>query len=516
MIKMDKDINFSLLSTVQPGIYTIPIKKKKYEFRVDELGIVGTSGPRDIMNKIELFKFLSVVINLIKMTNTDTVLLLRDSTFQSRELMKTFSSLIAITGVADQIVKVKAPTTTTEAVNCVATYTKEHDIDAIAIILTASHSDPDKFIGFKMVVSLNSLRLLFEPLIGQLELPMVKMYGFLTRSAATNLEKNTIFNMSSPLELKSFKKILLPEEYAQKAMIKTIKGDMEYLGISEDLLQASIKSIPLVIYVNPSVARMYEPFGFKIETEDRPWSLTKTKKDGDYIERKTDTDGDRYGAIEENPEKLFAQILYAAIIVSQKDLPILISQERYTLYIIRAVEQARKKTGLKLPIVVTSQGEASNLVGFYEIALYGYTEAYAMDWAFGLATQKNRILMKRPVLSAILDIIFQYKKLEINFGNIFREEHIIEVGDLNLTERNNLITNSSDLIEEEITSLGNFEFIKMDGLLINGTIEDEEIIVSYRTSGTERIIKIIGFGSDENSIKKVIKIIDDKIRLAGK
>ncbi len=124
--------------------------------------------------------------------------------------------------------------------------------------------------------------------------------------------------------------------------------------------------------------------------------------------------------------------------------------------------------------------------------------------------------MKRPVLSAILDIIFQYKKLEINFGNIFREEHIIEVGDLNLTERNNLITNSSDLIEEEITSLGNFEFIKMDGLLINGTIEDEEIIVSYRTSGTERIIKIIGFGSDKSLIKKVIKIIDDNIKLAGK
>lgn len=516
MIKMDKDINFSLLSTVQPGVHTILIKNKKYELKVNELGIVGTSGPRDIMNRIDLFKFLSVVINLIKKTNTKTVLLLRDSTFQSKELMKVFTSLIALTGAAKHIVRVKAPTTTTEAVNCVAAYNKEHQIDVIAIILTASHSDPDKFIGYKMVVSLNSLRLLFEPLIGQLEVPMVNMYGFLTRSAATNLEKNAMFKMSSPLELKRVKKSKLPESSVQNALIKTIKYDMDYLGISDELLQASIKSVPLVIYVNPSVARMYEPFGFRIENEDRPWNLDRIKKKGKFIERKTDTDGDRYGAIEANPEILFAQILYAAIIVSQKDLPILISQERYTLYIIRAVEQARKETGFKLPIVVTSQGEASNLVGFYELVLYGYTEAFAMDWAFGLATQENRSIMKRPVLSAILDVIFHYKKFEINFGSIFREEHVIEVDRLNLNERNKLITNSSNLIEEEISSLGKFEFIKMDGLLINGTIEDEEIIVSYRTSGTERIIKIIGFGSNDILIKKVIKIIDNKIALALK
>lgn len=507
---MNKDINFSLLSTVQPGIHNIRIRNNEYELKIKELGIVGTSGPRDFMNKIELFSFISVVINLIKNTKTEAVLFLRDSTSQSKELIKALTSVISLTGVAELIVKVKKPTSTTEAVNCIAAYSKEHQTDAVGIIITASHSNPDKFIGFKMVVSLNSLITLFKPLIGELQSPNVKMYGFLTRSAATYLEENKSFKMCSPLELKNIKKKSLPENYAQNALINTISYDMKYLGISEELLVEALKSVPHIIYVNPAIAKMYEPFGFKVENVERPWALNKKKKNGNIIERKTDTDGDRYGALEENPEILFAQILYSAIIMSQRDLPIILSQERYTLYIIHAIEQARRETGFKLPVIVTSQGEASNLVGFYETSLYGYEEAYVMDWAFGISTQENRILMKRPVLSAILDLIFQYKKLNIDFNNIFREESVVELEDLNLNERSHLITKVSKSIEEELSSSGDIEFIKMDGLLISGNIDEKEIIVSFRTSGTERVIKIIGYSKDDKLVKEIVKMIANK------
>ena len=133
--------------------------------------------------------------------------------------------------------------------------------------------------------------------------------------------------------------------------------------------------------------------------------------------------------------------------------------------------------------------------------------------AFEWNEENNQMLMKRPVLSAILDIIFNYKRFYVDFSDIDREEQIIQADHLNLTERNSILTAAGKKIKRKLKSKGNFEFIKMDGLLITGEVNGEKLIISSRTSGTERIIKIIGYGTDIVLISEIIEIIVKAINI---